>query len=44
VQAKTIIAELDVKRDTLNKVFKILTDLGLIVHKDSKKTGGYYPV
>ena len=44
VQAKTIVAELDIKRDTLNKVFKTLTDLGLIVHKDSKKTGGYYPV
>lgn len=44
VQAKTIIAELDIKRDTLNKVLKTLTDLGLVVHKDSKKTGGYYPV
>lgn len=44
VQAKTIVAELDIKRDTLNKVFKTLTDLGLIEHKDSKKTGGYYPV
>lgn len=44
VQAKTIVAELNIKRDTLNKVLKTLTGLGLIVHKESKKTGGYYPV
>ncbi len=44
VQAKLIIADLRIQRDTLNKVLKTLTDLRLIVHKGSKKTGGYYPL
>ncbi len=44
VQAKLIIADLKIQRDTLNKVLKTLTDLCLIVHKGSKKTGGYYPL
>lgn len=44
VQAKHIIADLKMQRDTLNKVLRTLTDLRLIEHKDSKKTGGYYPL
>lgn len=44
VQAKHIIADLKMQRDTLNKVLRTLTDLHLIEHKDSKKTGGYYPL
>lgn len=44
VQAKLIIADLKIQRDTLNKVLKTLTDLRLIVHKGSKKIGGYYPL
>ena len=35
---------LDVPFDTIEKQIRILLKKGLIEHRGSKKTGGYYPV
>lgn len=42
IQAKDIIEETGIPRDTLNKVLKALITRGLIERRGSKKTGGYY--
>ena len=41
---KQISIGLDVPFDTIEKQIRILLKKGLIEHRGSKKTGGYYPV
>ena len=41
-QASTIIVELSISRDTLNKIIKRLVDGGLVERQGSKKAGVYY--
>ena len=41
-QASSIIEDLEMPRDTLNKVIKRLVDSKLVERRGSKKTGGYY--
>ena len=42
IQAKDIIEETGIPRDTLNKILRTLIEKQLIEHRGSKKTGGYY--
>ena len=41
-QASTIIVDLSISRDTLNKIIKRLVDGGLVEWQGSKKAGVYY--
>lgn len=42
VNAQCILNELNIPRDTFNKIIRQLIDLNLIERRGSKKTGGYY--
>ena len=44
IKAKDISARHKIQIDTLYKVIRALTEMNLIEHRGSKKTGGYYPV
>jgi ATP-dependent DNA helicase RecG len=44
IKAKDISARHKIQIDTLYKVIRALTEMNLIEHCGSKKTGGYYPV